>query len=392
MVSIVEVTTKAQLRRFVDYPNQLYKDVPQFVPATYGDDLADWDRSKNPAFSYCDARCWLAERDGEIVGRIGAIRSRKANEKWGVNRMRFTQTDFIDDPEVSAALFAVVEDWARELGCAAIHGPLGFTDMDREGMLVEGFDRRSCFFTYYNYPYYIDHMTALGYVKDVDWIEELITVPTDEKIIRRWEKLSDFVLKRNNLHIVEPKNRLAYLPLLKPFFDLVNVAYAPLYGTVELTEQQIKKYSSKFAPLINPNTTCFVMDKNDRMIAFGVGAPSLATALQKHRGRLFPTGWIDVLKAFRKNDTVDLLLSAVHPDYQARGVNAIILSKTMKGCLKMGIKEAETGPMLELNDKVQSQWKDFQTEQHTRRRCFIKELTPAAGEPEEADAPAGAAV
>ena len=379
MVSIVEVTTKAQLRRFVDYPNQLYKDVPQFVPATYGDDLADWDRSKNPAFSYCDARCWLAERDGEIVGRIGAIRSRKANEKWGVNRMRFTQTDFIDDPEVSAALFAVVEDWARELGCAAVHGPLGFTDMDREGMLVEGFDRRSCFFTYYNYPYYIDHMTALGYVKDVDWIEELITVPTDEKIIRRWEKLSDFVLKRNNLHIVEPKNRLAYLPLLKPFFDLVNVAYAPLYGTVELTEQQIKKYSSKFAPLINPNTTCFVMDKNDRMIAFGVGAPSLATAMQKHRGRLFPTGWIDVLKAFRKNDTVDLLLIAVH-------------SKTMKGCLKMGIKEAETGPMLELNEKVQSQWKDFQTEQHKRRRCFIKELTPAAGEPEEADAPAGAAV
>ena len=392
MVSIVEVTTKAQLRRFVDYPNQLYKNVPQFVPATYGDDLADWDRSKNPAFSYCDARCWLAERDGEIVGRIGAIRSRKANEKWGVNRMRFTQTDFIDDPEVSAALFAVVEDWARELGCAAVHGPLGFTDMDREGMLVEGFDRRSCFFTYYNYPYYIDHMTALGYVKDVDWIEELITVPTDEKIIRRWEKLSDFVLKRNNLHIVEPKNRLAYLPLLKPFFDLVNVAYAPLYGTVELTEQQIKKYSSKFAPLINPNTTCFVMDKNDRMIAFGVGAPSLATAMQKHRGRLFPTGWIDVLKAFRKNDTVDLLLIAVHPDYQARGVNAIILSKTMKGCLKMGIKEAETGPMLELNDKVQSQWKDFQTEQHKRRRGFIKELTPAAGEPEEADAPAGAAV
>ena len=361
MVSIVEVTTKAQLRRFVDYPNQLYKDVPQFVPATYGDDLADWDRSKNPAFSYCDARCWLAERDGEIVGRIGAIRSRKANEKWGTNRMRFTQVDFIDDPEVSAALFATVEDWARELGCAAVHGPLGFTDMDREGMLVEGFDRRSCFFTYYNYPYYIDHMTALGYVKDVDWIEELITVPTDEKIIQRWEKLSDFVLKRNHLHIVEPKNRLAYLPLLKPFFDLVNVAYAPLYGTVDLTEQQIRKYSAKFAPLINPNTTCFVMDKNDQMIAFGVGAPSLAAAMQKHRGRLFPTGWIDVLKAFRKNDTVDLLLIAVHPDYQARGVNAIILSKTMKGCLKMGIKEAETGPMLELNEKVQSQWKDFQT-------------------------------
>ena len=389
MVSIVEVTTKAQLRRFVDYPNQLYRGVPQFVPATYGDDLSDWDRQKNPAFSYCDARCWLAERDGEIVGRIGAIRSRKANEKWGTNRMRFTQVDFIDDPEVSAALFAAVEDWARELGCTAVHGPLGFTDMDREGMLVEGFDRRSCFFTYYNHPYYIDHMAALGYVKDVDWIEELITVPTDEKTIQRWEKLSDFVL---NLHIVEPKSRLAYLPLLKPFFDLVNVAYAPLYGTVDLTDEQIKKYASKFAPLINPHTTCFVMDKNDRMVAFGVGAPSLATAMQKHRGRLFPTGWVDVLKSFRKNDTVDLLLIAVHPDYQSRGVNAVILSKAMKGCLKMGIKQAETGPMLEMNDKVQSQWKDFQTEQHKRRRCFIKELIPAAAEAETENAPAGAAV
>ena len=354
--------------------------------------MSDWDRQKNPAFSYCDARCWLAERDGEIVGRIGAIRSRKANEKWGTNRMRFTQVDFIDDPEVSAALFAAVEDWARELGCTAVHGPLGFTDMDREGMLVEGFDRRSCFFTYYNHPYYIDHMAALGYVKDVDWIEELITVPTDEKTIQRWEKLSDFVLKRNHLHIVEPKSRLAYLPLLKPFFDLVNVAYAPLYGTVDLTDEQIKKYASKFAPLINPHTTCFVMDKNDRMVAFGVGAPSLATAMQKHRGRLFPTGWVDVLKSFRKNDTIDLLLIAVHPDYQSRGVNAIILSKTMKGCLKMGIKQAETGPMLEMNDKVQSQWKDFQTEQHKRRRCFIKELVPAAAEAETENAPAGAAV
>lgn len=338
MVSIVPVTTRAQLRRFVDYPNELYKDVPQFVPATYDDDLSDWDRSKNPAFDYCDARCWLAERDGEIVGRIGAIHSRKANDKWGTNRLRFTQVDFIDDPEVSAALFGVVEDWARELGCTAVHGPLGFTDMDREGMLVEGFDRRSCFFTYYNYPYYIDHMAALGYVKDVDWIEQLITVPTDEATIKRWEKLSDFVLKRRHLHIHEAKSRLSYLPLLKPFFELVNVAYAPLYGTVELTDRQIKKYSAKFAPLINPNTTCFVMDENDRMIAFGVGAPSLAAALQKHRGRLMPTGWIDVLKAFRKNDTVDLLLIAVHPDYQKMGVNAIILSKTMKGCHKLGIK------------------------------------------------------
>ena len=199
MVSIVEVTTRRQLRRFVDFPNQLYKDVPQFVPATYGDDLEDWDKSKNPAFSYCEARCWLAMRGEEIVGRIGAILSRKSNEKWGTNRLRFTQVDFIDDPEVSAALFETVENWARELGCTAVHGPLGFTDMDREGMLVEGFDRRSCFFTYYNHPYYMQHMAALGYVKDVDWVENLITAPTDEKTFARRKKLSESAMRRQTL-------------------------------------------------------------------------------------------------------------------------------------------------------------------------------------------------
>ena len=374
MVSIVEVTTRQQLRRFVDFPNQLYKDVPQFVPATYGDDLDDWDRKKNPAFSYCEARCWLALREGEIVGRIGAILSRKSNEKWGTNRLRFTQVDFIDDPEVSGALFETVENWARELGCTAVHGPLGFTDMDREGMLVEGFDRRGCFFTYYNHPYYMQHMAALGYVKDVDWVENLITAPQDEKTFARWRKLSDYVKHRQKLHTLRVRTRLDYFPLLKPFFQLVNEAYAPLYGTVDLTPEQIKKYSMKFAPLINPQLTCFVMNEQNELVAFGVSAPSIAEAMKKSQGRLFPTGWVRVLHAFRKNDTIDLLLIAVRPDLQGKGVNAIILSEVMEGCRKMGIHYAETGPMLEENEKVQTQWQNFSLEQHKRRRCFIKEL------------------
>ena len=343
MVSIIEVKTKKQLRCFVDYPNQLYRDVEQFVPATYGDDLEDWDRSKNPAFAYCDARCWLAYRDGEVVGRIGAILSRKANEKWGTNRLRFTQVDFIDDPEVSRALFATVENWAREIGCTAVHGPLGFTDMDREGMLIDGFDRRGCFFTYYNFPYYKEHMAALGYVKDVDWIENLISVPTDERIFQRWEKIANYVLRHHHLHVYEVHNRLGYLPLLKRFFKLVNIAYAPLYGTVDLSEEQIRKYSMKFAPLINPKLTCFVMDENNELVAFGVAAPSIAEALKKSRGRIFPTGWAGLLHAFRVNDTLDLLLIAVRPDLQKKGVNAVIINKVMKASVKMGIKHAETG-------------------------------------------------
>ena len=337
-------------------------------------------KKKNPAFSYCEARCWLALRGEEIVGRIGAILSRKANEKWGTNRLRFTQVDFIDDAEVSSALFETVENWARELGCSAVHGPLGFTDMDREGMLIEGFDRRSCFFTYYNHPYYMRHMAALGYVKDVDWVENLISAPHDETTIARWKKLSDYVQHRQKLHIYRVRTRLGYIPLLKQFFRLVNEAYAPLYGTVELSPAQIKKYSWKFAPLINPRLACFVMNQHNELVALGVSAPSIAEAMKKSRGRLFPTGWLHVLRAFNKNDTIDLLLIAVRPDLQGKGINAIILSEVMRGCQKMGILHAETGPMLEENEKVQAQWQDFPLEQHKRRRCWIKELNavPAA--------------
>lgn len=374
MVSIVEVTTKAQLRRFVDYPNELYKDVPQFVPATYDDDLSDWDKKKNPAFAYCEARCWLAMRGDEIVGRIGAILSKKSNQKWNTHRLRFTQVDFIDDAEVSDALFATVENWAKELGCDEIHGPLGFTDLDREGLLVEGFDRQSCFFTYYNHPYYLEHLTRLGYVKDVDWIENLITIPTDPAVYAKWEKLSDYVLKRTNLHIFNAKSRLSYIPILKKFFELVNVAYAPLYGTVELSNEQISRYAAKFAPLVNPNLTCFVFDEDENLVALGVAAPSIAKALKKSRGRLLPFGWAGLLHAFLKNDTIDLLLIAVHPDYQSKGVNAIVMNKILQGCKKMGITHAETGPTLELNSKVLAQWKTFDIEQHKRRRCFMKKL------------------
>ena len=190
MVEIREVRTKGERRRFVNYVNILYKDVPQFIPALYGDDLTDWDPKQNPAFAYCEAKCFLAYKDGKIVGRIGAILSRLANEKWGLNRMRFTQVDFIDDYEVSAALFKAVEDFAREKGCDEVHGPLGFTDLDREGMLIEGFDRKSMFITYYNHPYYREHLERLGYDKDVDWVEYLIDIPYDERTVTRLDKLA----------------------------------------------------------------------------------------------------------------------------------------------------------------------------------------------------------
>ena len=381
-VEVRPVTTKRERRLFVDYPNTLYRDVPGFVPAFYGDDLADWDEKKNPAFDYCEAKCWLAWRNGEIVGRIGAILSHKANEKWNTNRMRFSQVDFIDDDAVSAALFAAVEAWAAEKGCAQIHGPLGFCDMDREGMLVDGYDRRGTFFTYYNHPYYNDHMERLGYRKDTDWMEYLITVPSpDGELGVKLHRIADHVMRHKNLHVAKVKHQWQYPPLVQQVFELVNEAYAPLYGVVELNDRQIKKYKAKFAPLISPDLACFVMDENDRLVAFGVSAPSTSAAMQKCHGHLFPFGWIGVLKALNKNDTLDMFLIAVKPELQGAGVNAIVLDHLIHGAAKKGIRFAETGPQLETNSKILTQWKLFEKDQHKRRRCYIKDIAPDTENP-----------
>ena len=374
MVEIREVTNKQQLRQFVNYPNILYRDVPQYIPPMIADDLGDWDPRRNPAFSYCDAKCWLALRDGKIVGRIGAIHNRRANEKWGVRRMRFTQVDFIDDEEVSGALFRTVEDYARQMGCSEIHGPLGFTDLDRKGMLVDGFERRSMFITYYNHPYYLDHLTRLGYVKDVDWVELLIDVPYDEHTCTRMDKLAERVKHFSNLHVAQVNSRREYRPLVEKVFHLVNTAYDHLYGTVLLDDRQIRRYANRFIPLINPDLACFVLDEQDDLVGFGVSAPSLADALKKIHGRLFPLGWIRVRRALRANDTLDLFLIALKREYQDKAVNAIIMNHIIKGCHRMGIRKAETGPQLETNHKVRSQWNFFKAEQHKRRRCFVKAL------------------
>ena len=375
MVEIREVVSRADLKKFVLFPNKMYKDVPQYIPPFVSDEMDDWDRKKNPAFSYCDAKCWLAWREGKVVGRIAAIRSRTANENWHTNRMRFTLVDFIDDYEVSSALFKAVEDYARELSCDEIHGPLGFTDMDREGMLVEGFDKKSMFITYYNHPYYLDHLSRLGYVKDVDWVEFLIDIPSPEDpLTDKLGRLSERIQRMTNLRVAELRSRKDYGPYIEKVFDLANICYAKLYGTVPFTDAQVKKYADKFIPMINPELACFVLDEQDNMVAFGISAPSMADALKKSGGRLFPLGFIDVLKALKVNDTLDLFLIAVHPDYQNKGVNAIVMNHILRGCHKMGITKAETGPQLELNDKIQNQWSLFNYTNHKRRRCWIKKI------------------
>ena len=376
-VLIKEVMSKAERKTFVDFPNRLYHNVKNFVPAFYGDDMADWDREKNPAFEYCEARAFLAYRDGEVVGRIGAILSHKANETWGTKRMRFSQVDFIDDREVSRALFETVENWAREKGMTEVHGPLGFCDLDREGMLVEGFDKRSMFITYYNHPYYIEHLTELGYVKDTDWIEHLIPIgdgSENDTSYVRMKRIADRVLRSTGYHKVKVRRRSDVKPYVRKAFELINTAYAPLYGVVELNERQIDKYVNKFLPLINPDYCCLIVDDNEDLMGFGVGAPSMAEAMKKSRGRLFPFGWAGVLKSLVKNDTLDLFLIAVRPELQKTGLNGVVMEHLYSGCVKNGIRHAETGPQLETNSKVHHQWKMFNIEPHKRRRCFVKQL------------------
>ncbi len=374
-IIVKEVTTKKELRKFVNFPMQLYRDVPQFVPPFYGDDLDDWNPKKNPAFEYCEAKCFLAWQDGRIVGRIGAILSKKANEVWHTNRMRFSQVDFIDDPAVSEALFATVEQWAREKGCTEVHGPLGFCDLDREGMLVEGFEHKNMFITYYNHPYYNTHLERLGYGKDTDWVEYKIPFPPMEsREAQLLLRIAEHVRKTSHLHAAVLKSRKDYGPYIKKIFDLVNLGYQHLYGVVPLNDRQIDRYYKKYLPLIGPDCACFVMNEQDEMVAFGLCAPSMADALKKSRGRLFPFGWAGVLKSLRSNDTLDMYLIAVRPDCQGTGVNAIILEYFLRRLSEKHIKYALTGPQLETNSKILGQWKMFPKEQYKRRRCYIKTL------------------
>lgn len=373
MVEIVEANTKKLIRKFVQFPSKLYKGVAQYVPPMYAEELELWDKDKNPAFDYCEAKCFLAYRDGEIVGRIAAILSNKANARYKNKRMRFSSVDFIDDQEVVDALFNAVEKYAKEKDCEEMQGPLGFSDFDREGMLVEGFDKRAMFITYYNFPYYVAHMERLGYVKDIDWLEYKLITPKEENA--KLNRISDLVLKQNKLHLLEMKRQKDIVPHIESVFRLYNTAYDHLYGVVPLTDKQIAKIVKQYLPIINKDYCYFVMDENNEVAAFGITAPSLAEALRKCDGKLFPFGWAGLLKAlYGKARALDLFLIAVKPELQGQGVNAVLLNCVLKSALKNGIEYAETGPELETNESVQSQWRFFETIPHKRRRCFIKPI------------------
>lgn len=376
MVEIREIQpTKSNLLKFVHFPiDTLYRDSEYFVPPLVTDEINTLRPDKNPAFDFCEAVYYLAYRDGKIVGRVAGIINHVCNERSGKKEARFSYIDFIDDAEVVDALIDAVTRWGKSKGMEHLTGPLSFTDMDPEGMLIEGYDRVGTSGGIYNYPYYPKHMERLGFVKDADWLEMLITIPKD--IPEKMQRISDLVSKRYNLEAIKYSNRKKLVADYgDAIFKLINVAYDDIFGYSPLSDKQINHYIKMYLPFLPLNDLAMAVEKDTReLIAVGISIPSMARALIKNRGRLFPFGWMPLLKAFKHNDVVDLMLIAVKPEFQNKGVNSLLFTDLIPCFNANGYKFAESNRELELNSKVLKQWEYFEYVQHKRRRAFTKEI------------------
>ena len=375
MVEIKEITSKKDLKTFINFPDKLYKGVKYFVPELKSEEMSMFSSETNFSYEYTDVKVFLCYKDGEIAGRVAALVNKKANELWNQKRIRFSRIDFIDDLEVSGALFGAVEDWARQLGLSEVQGPLGFTDLDKEGLLIEGFDRMGTSVTIYNYPYYPKHFEAHGYGKDTDWIEYRINVPDKgDTRTERVSRLAKKVMERSNIRFYDIKRIKDAAPIVVQLFGLLSECYKDLYGVVPYTDKIANDYLRRFQPLLNPDYAKFIVDENDKLVGFGLAAPSLSRAFQKSRGRILPFGWAHLLWAVKFPKELDLYLVAVHPDYQKAGLAALLMNEITAAAIKNGIKAAESSPELEDNRKVQDFWKNYDKEQHKRRRCYVKTL------------------
>jgi GNAT superfamily N-acetyltransferase len=373
MIDIVEVKTRKQFKDFIFFPFRIYKDNPYWVPPLILDEYNTLNRKRNPAFEYCDAKYWLAYKNGELAGRIAGIQNHAYIKKWGKKYTRFGWVDFIDDIEVARALMETVEQWARENGMEAVHGPLGFCDLDKQGLLVEGYEEMGSIITLYHYPYYKKHLEELGYKKDTDWLEFEIDITKFDQD-ERLQKLSERALEKHDLSIVKLNKRKDLVPYFKPVFELINIAFENLYGVVPLTDKQVDTYIEQYFSFVNIDYIVLIIEKSGRLAGLGINMPSLSKAVKKHGGRLFPFGFIDVLKDIKKNDVLDLYLVAVRPEYRKSGLAATMLSHCLYNALKNGVKYAIASPQLEDNHAVHSMWRFFDARQHRRRRCYIKNL------------------
>lgn len=374
-ITIKKVENRKELNMFVDFPNTLYKGNPYYVPKIFSDEIETLDPKKNPAYEFSEAALYLAYKDGKLAGRVAAIVNNRANEKWNHKEVRFGWIDFIDDREVSRALIDKVIEFGKERGMDQITGPLGFTDFDPEGMLVEGYDKLCTLALIYNYPYYPEHLEAMGFTKAVDWLEFKINVP--DQVPERISRISNIVSAKYGFKVRKvTRSEVRKEGLGQKIFDAINECYGELFDFTPLTPKLINKYVDAYLGIINMDFVTVIVDSNNELVAVGITMPSITKALQKCRGKLFPFGWYHILKSMYKasEGSVELLLIAVLPEYRNQGLMAMILNDLVPIYIKHGIKFGESNAELETNTKVQDTWKSFPTEQHKRRRAYTKSI------------------
>lgn len=374
-ITIKEVKTRSELTDFINFPEHLYKDNPCYVPKLFFDQFDTLDPKRNPAASFCESALYLAYKDGKLAGRVAAIVNNKANAQWSHNEVRFGWYDFIDDAEVSKALMDKVEEFGRGRKMDSIVGPLGFTDFDPEGMLIEGYDKQGTMALIYNHPYYNDHVSALGFEKDTDWLEYRFKVP--EKLPERFDRMASVIEERSHVHLVKLTRKMVKKQDYgRKIFNLINICYKDLYNFTVLPDSLADKYMNFYLSVLDLDYVAVIENEKNELVAFGITMPSLANALQKSRGMLFPTGWIHILKdLFIKHDEgVEMLLIGVRPDYQKQGVPTLLFYDLCNMYIKSGLKWAETNAVLEDNFKNQTLWRDFEILASKRRRAYIKKL------------------
>ena len=372
-VEIKKVERNRELRQFITFPEKLYKNHPLWVPALLSDELNTLKKTRNPAFEFCEADYFLAYRGKEIVGRVAAIINNKANKDWNEVTVRFGWIDFIDDYEVSKALIDTVAKWGKAKGATKIKGPLGFSDMDKEGLMVDGFDKIQSITCIYNYPYYVVHLERLGFVKDIDWTQQILDVPELSPETLRYAEL---VEKRYGFKIFKAKNNKELEAKGNEIFNVLNDAWngSSLYEFTRLSEAQIKSYVKQYLPMVNKDFICLVMNKEDKIIGFSICGPSLSYAMRKAKGRLFPFGFIHLLRALKKNDLLEAYMIGTLPEYQGKGVAVLIFKHIHENAIKYGMKRMITNPQMETNRKVQSLWDNYEHEHYVRRRSYTKDI------------------
>ena len=374
-VEIREINTKRDLRKFIEFANTLYKDCPYYCPPLFFDEMNCFDPEKNPALEVCEYQLWMAYRDGKPVGRVAGIINRRANETWGYRHVRFGWWDFIDDLEVSKALLDTVVAWGKARGMDALNGPVGFTDFDHEGLLLEGYEYLAPMASLYNFPYYVKHAEAYGLTKEADWIE--IQVYPPQGCPERLDRIAEIVKQRSHVRVDKVKNSRELVRKYGiQYMDVIDEAYQKLYNFQPMTDKQKNYYKNMYFPILNFDFVTLVVNEKDEIVGVGLGMPDISNALRKCGGHLFPIGWYHILKALKakKMEVFNLLLIAVRPDYQNTGVNALFFQDQIPRMNKYGIKKLETTAILETNTKNISNFTQFDHKQHKRRRAYIKPI------------------